>query len=164
VRRPDLVRGVVLEDPAPLGPDEVQVDPEHARAYVEGVVRSRSAPDDAALLRQRREDHPDWPESELLPTGRAEQDIDLDYLVRGDLKPSTRWPELVSGTRVPLLVVTGDLMDEVCVDTPMEEALRATQGVEVLRIRGAGHCVRRDQPEVYYQAVDRWLGELPEGP
>lgn len=161
VRRPELVRGVVLEDPAPLGPDEPQADPAHGTAFLEGVERSRSAPDDETLLRQRREDHPDWPESELLVTGRAEQQMDLDYLARGDLKPSERWPELVDGVRVPMLVLTGDSMDEVCVDRRMEDALRAADGVEVLRIPGAGHCVRREQPEAYYQAVDRWLAALP---
>ena len=160
VRRPELVRGIVLEDPAPLGPDEPVRDPARGTDFLAGVERSRAASDDETLLRQRREDHPDWPETELLVTGRAEQQTDVDYLAYGDLKPTTRWPELVDRLRVPALVLTGDAMDEVCVYPEMEAALRRADGVEVLRLPGAGHCVRREQPQAYYDAVERWLASL----
>lgn len=163
VRRPDLVRGLVLEDPAPRGPVEPQRDPEHTAPLLDGVRRSRAATDDDTLLRQRQVAHPDWPESELLVTGRAEQQTDTAYLEHGDVKPVPPWTELFPRLTVPTLVVSGDALDEVCVDRDMEAALQAAESptLRFARIPGAGHCVRRDQPAAYYDLVDRWLDQLP---
>lgn len=159
VRRPDLVRAVVLEDPAPLGPDDPQRDPARGEEFAASLQPSLDAADDEALLEVRRKQHPDWPENELLVTGRAEQQVDLDYLRHGDFKPTTPWPQLFSDLIVPALVVTGDAMDEVCIDRGIEDGLReiGNPNVTVVRIQGAGHCIRREQPEQYYAAVDDWL-------
>lgn len=167
VRRPDLVRALVLEDPAPLGPQEPQRSPERGRAYRADLQPSLDAPDDDALLAVRRQQHPDWPESELLVTGRAEQQMDVDYLAHGEWKPSPRWPELLADLAVPTLIVSGALAGErsaeLCVDAAMEQDVRRAQKPEVtlVRIPGAGHCVRRDRPEAFYAVVDEWLDSLP---
>lgn len=162
VRRPELLRALVLEDPAPRGPEESQRDPEHTLPLLAGVRRSRAAADDDILLRQRREDHPDWPESELLVTGRAEQQTDEVYLEHGDVKPVTPWTELFPRLLVPTLVVSGDALEEVCVDRRMEATLQVAEAphVSFVRIPGAGHCVRRDQPAAFYELVDDWLDDL----
>ena len=162
VRRPGLVEALVLEDPAPLGPDEPQRSEERGVEYRAGIEESRQAPDDEALLRLRREQHPDWPESELLVTGRAEQQMDADYLANGDWKPSMRWPELFERLEVPTLVVSGDRPDEICVDDDMELGIQRIGNpmVTLARIPGTGHCIRREQPKLYYAAVDDWLAEL----
>lgn len=159
VRRPELVRGLVLEDPAPLGPGEPLRRPDRGRAYVDELGASRGAADDAALLRLRRAQHPGWPEAELLPTGRAEQEVDATFLAGGEWKPVTPWPELLAGLAVPALVVSGDRPD-LCVDAPMEAALRdlGNPRLSLVRIAGAGHCVRRDRPEDFHAVVDAWLG------
>ncbi len=159
VRRPDLVRALVLEDPAPLGPDEPQVNPARGAEFLESVESSRTARDDEELLQRRREAHPDWPESELLVTGRAEQRMDHDFLARGDWKPSPRWPELFAELAVPTLLVTGDRYDEVIVSEDMQREIEAIGNPHlwVERIAGAGHCVRRDRPEEFYETVEGWI-------
>jgi pimeloyl-ACP methyl ester carboxylesterase len=159
VRRPDLVRGVVLEDPAPRGPDDPQRDPSRGRELLAGVQGSRDAGDDDALRRLRREQHPSWPESELLVTGRAEQQMDHAYLEHGDLKPTTPWTELLPELTVAALIVYGDAGDEVCVDEEMRQGIQeiGNTNVTLCRIEGAGHCVRREQPEQFYAVVDDWL-------
>ena len=162
VRRPELVRALVLEDPAALGPHEPQRDTSGSDSWVSSLRPSRSAPDDAALLALRRTVHPDWPESELLETGRAEQQTDLAYLVNGDLKPSLRWPELLARVTVPTLVLSGDAttrMPELCIDDDVERGLLAADNPHLRfeRVPGAGHCIRRDQPARFYAAVDGWL-------
>jgi pimeloyl-ACP methyl ester carboxylesterase len=158
-RRPELVRGVVLEDPAPLGPGEPLASADRGEEYVEGLRPSLSATDDAALTEKRRRQHPDWPESELLVTGRAEQQMDLDYLRRGNWKPTTRWPELFAQLSVPALVVSGDDPAEICVDDAMERGIQeiGNARITLVRIPDAGHCIRREQPEPFYRVVDRWL-------
>lgn len=161
VRRPELVRGLVLEDPAPLGPEEPARSP-RAEQYVDELEPSRSAPDEEALYRLRKEQHPAWPDSELLVTGLAEQQMDVDYLATGRWKPSGRWPDLLASVTVPTLIVSGDRADELCVDDAMERGIAdiANPSVTLVRLSGAGHCVRRDQPAAYYAAVDEWLAAL----
>ncbi len=162
VRRPDLVQALVLEDPAPLGPDEPQRSEARGAEFRAGIEESRQASDDEALLELRREQHPDWPESELLVTGRAEQQMDADYLTNGDWKPSMRWPELFAKVQVPTLVVSGDRPDEICVDDDMESGIDRIGNpmVTLVRIPESGHCIRREQPQLYYAAVDDWLATL----
>jgi pimeloyl-ACP methyl ester carboxylesterase len=159
VRRPDLVRGVVLEDPAPRRPDEPERDPARGKEFLAGVRESLDAADDQALLRLRRELHPTWPESELLVTGHAEQKMDRAYLEHGDVRPTTPWTELFPELRVAALIVYGDAGDEVCVDDELRQGIEqiGNTNVTLTRIDGAGHCVRREQPEQFYAVVDAWL-------
>lgn len=162
VRRPRLVRALVLEDPAPLGPDEPQRDASRGEVFLDGVRESLAARDEQELLAVRRDKHPGWPEDELLLTGVAEQQMDLDYLAHGDFKPTTRWPELFASVAVPTLLVTGGLMDEVVIGDDHERGILeiGNPHVRLVRVPGAGHCVRRDQPERYYDAVDGFLAEV----
>jgi pimeloyl-ACP methyl ester carboxylesterase len=162
VRRPELVRALVLEDPAALGDDDPQRSPDRGAEYAASVRPSIAAADDEALYRLRKEQHPDWPDDELLVTGRAEQQMDVGYLENGDVMPVTRWPELFERVAVPTLVVTGDRWEGVHVDRAYEQALAgiANPRVALARIEGAGHCVRRDRPEEFYAVVDAWLASL----
>jgi pimeloyl-ACP methyl ester carboxylesterase len=161
VRRPELVRAAVLEDPAPLGPDDLQRDPARGAEFLAGVRASLDARDDEELLRVRRDAHPDWPEDELLVSGRAEQQMDLDYLRHGDVKPTTRWPELFAQVAVPTLVVSGDDLAEVCITEPVERGLAGIGNphVRLVRIPRSAHCIRREQPAAYFAAVDAFLAE-----
>ena len=162
VRRPDLVQALVLEDPAPRSPQEPQRDPERGRGYSEGLQPARDAGDDEALMRLRRELHPDWPEEELLPTGHAEQQTQDDYLLHGDWKPTTPWTELLDDLQVPTLLLTGGNLDEVVISRRLEERMLAAapEHLTVQRLEGAGHCVRRDRQDLYYTVVDDWLAAL----
>lgn len=162
VRRPDLVRALVLEDPAPRRPDESQRDAERGREILASLRTSIEAPDDESLLRLRHEQHPDWPESELLVTGRAEQQMDRDYAALGDFKPSTAWTELFARVTVPTLVVSGDAPDDICIDEGIEKGIAdiANPNVALTRVPDAGHCIRREQPQRYYEIVDEWLRAL----
>ena len=158
-RRPELVRALVLEDPAPLGPDDPQANPARGEQFVAGVQQSLTVTEDDTLLSLRRDQRPSWPDSELLETGRAERQVDLDYLARGDIMPSTTWPELFAQVRVPVLVVSGDPDGDVCVNDEMERGIArlANPNVTLTRVKGAEHCIRREQPEQFYPLVDDWL-------
>ncbi len=162
VRRPDLVRALVLEDPAPLGPDEAQRDPDRGADFLAGVDGSLAASDDDALFALRKAAHPGWPEDELLVTGRGEQQMDLRYLARGEFKPTTPWPELFQSVAVPTLVLSGDDMREVVMDDAVERAVNdiGNGHVRFLRIPAAGHCPRREHPHAFYEAADTFLATV----
>ena len=159
VRRPDLVRGVVLEDPAPLGPGEQLRDAARGREYADSLGESIAATNDQELVEARRRKHPTWREDELLATGRAEQQTDRRFLEHGEWKPTTPWPKLFEELIVPVLVLSGDAMDEVCVDDTLEKGIAESgnENLVLVRIRSAGHCIRREQPERFFEAVDAWL-------
>lgn len=159
VRRPELVRALVLEDPAPLGPDDRQVAPDRGDEFLAGVRESLDARDEQELLAIRRAKHPDWAEDELLASGIAERQMDLLYLTRGDFKPTTPWTELFPAVEVPTLVVSGDATAEVCIGPEVEAGLGriANPRVRLVRIAGAAHCIRREQPEAFFAAVDDFL-------
>lgn len=158
-RRPDLVRALVLEDPAPLGPEDEQRDPSRGEEFLEGVRESLEAKDEEELLRLRQDKHPDWGEEELLATGLAEQQMDLAYLALGDYKPSTPWPELFKELMVPALLISGDAMDEVCIDASIEEGIAELENpnVTLVRVPASAHCIRREQPQRFYQLVADFL-------
>lgn len=161
-RRPDLVRGVLAEDPAPRGPDDPQVDAAKGRAIHEDLQESLTAADDAELLERRRAKHPGWRVDELLATGRAERQMDLDYVQHGDFKPVTAWPELFSELRVPTLVISGGDLSDVCISEEIESGIDdiGNELVTVTRVAGAAHCIRRAQPQTFYQLADDWLRRL----
>lgn len=157
VHRPDLVRALVLEDPAALEPGEAQRSPAKGEELVAGLASSLEAVDDEALSATRRDQHPDWPEDELLVTGRAEQRMDREFLALGDYKPSARWPELLAGLTTVTLLVTGDR--DVVVDDAVEKLVESARNphVELVRVPGAGHCVRRERSERFFEVVDEFL-------
>lgn len=158
-RRPDLVRGLVLEDPAPLGPGDPQRDPSRGEEFLAGIRESLDAADENALLGLRTAKHPTWSEAELRATGEAEQKMDLDYLAHGDIKPVTAWPELFEALTVSALVVSGDDMAAVVVNSDVEDGIAeiGNPNVSLVRVEGSGHCVRREQPDKYYEVVSEFL-------
>lgn len=162
VRRPGLVRALVLEDPAPLSPEEPQRDPDHGADLLAGLDDSLAAPDDDALLALRRASRPGWPEEELVMTGQAEQHVDLRYLARGDFKPTTPWPRLFAEVAVPTLVLSGDDLGQVLMDDAVERAINdiGNPHVRFLRIPAAGHCPRREHPHAFYEAADTFLATV----
>ncbi len=160
-RRPDLVRALVLEDPARLGPGDDQREPSRGEELVAGARPSRDAEDDDSLLRVRRDQHPTWSDDELRASGLAEQKVDLDYLANGDYKPTNPWPELFKGLLVPALVISGDDMAEVCIDAEIEQGIAdlGNPNVTLVRVSGAAHSIRREQPEKLYELVSGFLAE-----
>jgi pimeloyl-ACP methyl ester carboxylesterase len=156
------VRALVLEDPAPLGPDDEQRDPARGADFLAGINESLEARSDDDLLRIRREAHPDWAEDELLVTGVAEQQMDLRYLAYGDFKPTTPWPDLFAEVTVPTLVLSGDDMGEVVMTDEVERAINeiGNPHVRFVRIPASAHCVRREHPHAFFDAVDTFLSTV----
>ncbi len=155
-RRPDLVRAVVLEDPAWLDESPWGDEDEVVRQRVQDA--ELAAADPAAAIAQCRAEHPGWPESELAPWARAKADVDGTFLRSGLGILGTPWREIVAAIRVPTLVVTGD--HEVIVDDALvAEVADLNPHVDVRVVTGAAHCVRRDRGDAFHAVVDPWLAD-----
>jgi len=156
-RRPDLVRTVVLEEPAWRDPElRVQPDPVIAERIADC---RRFSEDPEGALRDGRRDNPTWPEAELAPWARAKTLVDLDFLRLGVASFTTPWEAFVRELSVPTLVLVGggsDLLSEPLLHRAEDIG---NEQVRIELVAGAGHCVRRDLPAAYHALVDPFLTE-----
>ncbi|MBD8058216.1 alpha/beta hydrolase [Cellulomonas sp. JH27-2] len=148
--RPDLVRALVLEDPAK--PDGTRLDPvfiEQNLAFVEAVTA-----DPAGEIEKALRETP-WTRTEIEAWAAVKPLVDRAYLRRGLYLGDPAWEELFNALTVPTLLV----LPEVAPMAPRADELH-NDLVQTVVVAGAGHCVRRDRPEDYLRAVDAFLAEV----
>jgi pimeloyl-ACP methyl ester carboxylesterase len=154
-RRPDLVRALVLEDPAWFD-DEAFGDPE-AELRQRLADSRRAAADVGAEVERGRREHPRWPESELLPWAESSADFDLGFGATGRASLRVPWRDVARALARPTLVVTGT--EGVILGPAVRAEIDAlgNPAIEVAVVPGAGHCVRRDDREAFHALVDPWI-------
>ena len=158
-RRPDLVAGVVLEDPARYGtrsPAELL-----RRGAGRERARERVCADPAGAV-SRALDTPSTPAVEALPGVWADQRTDPALLRTGVTAPQVPWLEALAALRVPTLLLSGDRAGSARVGARRladADAL-GSPWLRTVLVPGAGHQIRRDAPQVFYDAVDTWLAGL----
>jgi pimeloyl-ACP methyl ester carboxylesterase len=146
--RPDVVRALVLEDPARSTPRRA-TSTARMRTWLTGL-RAGSHEDRVAWARAN---HPDWPRGELGPWARSKVDVDLAHLDR-----ATDWgeplPALLADVPCPTLVVRGEPARGgiVSATAARRAAAACPGGAEVLTL-DAGHCPRREAPRAFAQAL-----------
>jgi pimeloyl-ACP methyl ester carboxylesterase len=154
-RRPELIRALVLEDPAWF--DEVSGSDRHESAVARVATCQEFRDDYETAMGKGRVENARWPEAELEPWGRAKADGDLGFLATGLAFLDTPWRAIAADIGVPTLVVTGTEGVIIGADTRRAIADLGNERIEVAVVDGAGHCVRRDQPEAFHALVDPWV-------
>lgn len=146
-RRPDLVTGLVLEDPALT--DGPVTSPRLTRDQRRFLAAFDDA--DSAAEQVRVQETAGWSTVEIEAWAECKTRVDLrmiDRLDLGDLDAATAYNALT----VPTLVLyDADGMLAVPregIDNPL---------VQIEYLDGVGHCIRRDDPARFYDIVDRWL-------
>ncbi len=153
VARPAAVGALVLEDPprADGGPSPA----EHAAgflAFVEDVSARVARGELEALVAESR-----WSRSEVEAWARCKPQVQRDYLRRGLHLGPDSWADLVARLAVPTLLVLPDRDSVAPAPTgpgPENPLLRTVV------VADAGHCVRRDQPEAWFEVVEGFLGSV----
>ena len=160
-RRPELVRGVVLHDPARYG----SRSPAELLARGAGRERARRAEvaDPAAAVARALAD-PEVPDSEAVAGVWASQRTDPALLRTGVVAPEVEWTEAMAELAVPALLVTGDRPGAARVGREGLEVVGrlANPLVTTALVPGGAHDVRRTRPAGFYDAVDPWLAGLDE--
>ena len=160
-RRPELVRGVVLHDPARYG----SRSPAELLARGAGRERARRAEvaDPAAAVARALAD-PEVPDSEAVVGVWASQRTDPALLRTGVVAPEVEWTEAMAELAVPALLVTGDRPGAARVGHEGLEVVGrlANPLVTTALVPGGAHDVRRTRPAGFYDAVDPWLAGLDE--
>jgi pimeloyl-ACP methyl ester carboxylesterase len=156
-RRPNLLRGVLLEDPSwPLPSPEVWRS--RGAAWLATAQADRLDPG-GAIQRELADSESPWPRSEIEPWVIAHTQVDDRFVVLGRTEPREDWVEVVASIAVPTLVVTGT--DGVIIDGGIraEIARTASPHIEVAVVDGAGHSVRRDRGDAFHALADPWIRE-----
>ena len=150
VARPDRVWALVLEDPArPTGgrtPNPRFVA--ENEAFLDAM-----ADQDGQVARMLRESS--WSRAEIEAWAECKPLVDRAYVRDGLYLGDDAWEEHFNALHMPtlLLVPPDSLM------APRQTALR-NDLVRTVVVPGAGHCLRRDQPARYFEAVDTFLAEV----
>jgi pimeloyl-ACP methyl ester carboxylesterase len=112
------------------------------------------------VIARGRERHPTWAEEEFAAWADSKLQVSERFAgaVRFPERPD--WRELLPKVQCPVLLITSD-PERGGIVTPeiAEEARRLLPGLKVVRLRGAGHNVRREQFDAYLQAVHAFLAE-----
>ncbi|MDO4900986.1 alpha/beta fold hydrolase [Actinomyces sp.] len=158
-RRPELVAGVVLLDPARYGSRSPQELRERGAARKRALAAELS---DLPGAVARALAEPDIPDGEAVAGVWASQRVDPALLDIGVVAPPVRWEEAMAALKVPTLLVTGDRPGAARVGPAGLEVLSriANPHVDTALVPGAGHDVRRTRPEGFWAAVDPWLEQL----
>lgn len=158
---PQLVRAVVLEDPALLTPTQEATYKNNAGESVGGLEHiSRDQSGAIANLLLAQPAYRNWPLSEYGPWAQAKTQVDRDFIATGVVGLAGR--EIIKELQVPTLVLTGDGPDVLLGQAGLEKlAAYANPHLHTALISGATHCVRRDKSEKFQQAVNSFLAALP---
>jgi len=157
---PDLVRGVVLEDPAWI-PDERSA-PEQRAVHMQQwrtqiLERQAMTPDE--VIANRKVEQPYWEEEEFPEWVVAKMQVTPDVAEFTGIMPA--WREIATAIRCPALLIGADVTRGAIVGAAQAGAAQALNpNIQAAIISGAGHNIRREQFEAYMAVVRRFLEEL----
>lgn len=167
-QRPDLVRALVLEDPAWLETQD-ESDAEHYKIEVEHwktYIQSQKDLSHEDRLEQAQFEHPLWTTDDLGPWMTAQDQFDMavfEHIMDSLQVPwhQTPWREVVARITCPALILTGENRREAIVTPSLASELqRINSRCQVVHIEGTGHNIRRDCFTHFINAVITFLKEL----
>lgn len=153
LRRPSAVRALVLEDPTqPSGSSTPDPD---IVAGNEAFLDSMASEADRATQVARMQRETSWSTAEIEAWAACKPLVDRAYVQHGLFLGDGAWEELFDALPVPTLLVLPE-------GAPMapDPSRWSNPLVRTVVVPEAGHCVRRDQPLAYLEAVDAFLAEL----
>lgn len=159
---PGLARAAILEDGVfrPRGAARSPADREAFAARTRALLAERVAIGRDGLIARGRGEHPDWAEEEFGPWADAKLAVSPSFAA---VRPaeSRDWWEVLPAMTEPMLVITADPNRGGIVTPETAAEMASLQPLaRVVRIRNAGHNVRREQFGAYLQAVRAFLTEV----
>ncbi len=160
-RYPELVNGVVLEDPPWFGAGLRESEPER-RAMVDhwrqSIVEMRTKSLEE-LVEVAREKYPQCDEAEHFHWAKAKQQAHPE-VAQKFMEAPLDWLELAQQMRCPALLITGDPALGALVTAEVASQVgRAWKNGQVVHIPKAGHSIHRAQFEPFYEVVIRFLAQ-----
>jgi N-formylmaleamate deformylase len=158
---PDLVRCAILEDPGFRTGQASTSKPsgESPRDAIRRNVELAKKDGLEATISRGRAESPTWAEEEFEPWADAKMHVSEQFLATfGRAMAALEWRELLPRVTCPVLLVTSD-PERGAIVTPetAEEARHLLPSLRVVRLRGAGHNIRREQFDGFVDAVREFL-------
>ena len=162
---PDLISAAILEDPpwfdenSPWNRGRADLSEEERKEQAEKrlaeIVATKSKPK-TEIIAAGRERSPTWDEVEWSPWADAKQQMSTHILGRTTIA-RTPWQEIAGALSLPTLLLTADPGQAIVTPEIAAEAQAMNDNIQWVRIEGAGHNIRREQFEVFVQAVTEFL-------
>ena len=155
---PDVPGCIVLEDPPPFQ----ELAAPDAQAKVGRAMWRASAAENRQksveeLVEMNREECPTWPEAERIPWAQSKQQFNLNAFDEERIDAETG-DQIVSQITCPALIITADLdMHSIFPPQAADELAARLPNFTHVNIPGAGHNIRREQPQAYLTAVREFL-------
>jgi N-formylmaleamate deformylase len=157
---PDIASCAFLEDP-PLrmdgepSPTPGKVDP---REEMRQTIQAGRTGGRDALLAIGRARHPTWADEEFEPWVDAKLHVSDEFMDDLTGRPMDDWRELIGRVRCPLLLITADPeRGAIVAPEAAQEAQQLLPSLQVERIGGAGHNIRREQFDRFLDVVRSFL-------
>lgn len=159
VQRPDLVSALVLEDPARYGTRSHSELLRRGQARANHVNRTLADLPASLVALLENAGTPGQPSAqEALPSLWASQQLDQSLLGTGVVAPEVEFTQLMESISLPTLLLTGDRRGEARVGAQLlAQLMEQNPHICGQVMPGAGHQVRRANPQAYYDVVDAFL-------
>ena len=158
-QRPDLVSALVLEDPARYGTRSPSELLRRGQARANHVNRTLADLPASLVALLENAGTPGQPSAqEALPSLWASQQLDQSLLGTGVVAPEVEFTQLMGSISLPTLLLTGDRRGEARVGAQLlAQLMEQNPHICGQVMPGAGHQVRRANPQAYYDVVDAFL-------
>ena len=158
-QRPDLVSALVLEDPARYGTRSPSELLRRGQARANHVNRTLADLPASLVALLENAGTPGQPSAqEALPSLWASQQLDQSLLGTGVVAPEVEFTQLMKSISLPTLLLTGDRRGEARVGAQLlAQLMEQNPHICGQVMPGAGHQIRRANPQAYYDVVDAFL-------
>lgn len=161
-RYPELVRGLILEDPgwgdAPPRRPRKEGEQPPANPWFDWLFSVKGMPL-AKVMAKCRKDSPTWPKIEVRPWAQSKLDLDTNIFQVESIW--VHWKEVVPKITCPTLLLTADVEKGAIVTAENAQlAAQLSPAVKVAHIPGVGHNLRRENYQMYMELVRSFLASL----
>lgn len=156
---PKLVGSLILEDP-PFWDNPKKETPEtraqRAEKFRQQILDWRKKTLDE-LMEIGKRMHPNWDEADLFQWGKAKQQV-RPSVFSGIEVERPDWREYARKVKCPVLLIFGDpRLGGIVTSEVAKEVSKMWRRPQIYQIPDAGHNIRRDQFEAYYDATKQFL-------
>jgi N-formylmaleamate deformylase len=155
---PQKVGGVVLEDPAWFAdPGDEDTGKDNAKRWLSDLLTHKSLKRED-LIAECSQKNPGWHADEVSTWADARYQMDDVALVQILSSISGGWQKQVSQASCPILLVTAEPeLGAIITPQMVAEASALWKQGQEAHIPGAGHCIHRDQFDLYMEKVKAFL-------
>ena len=154
---PDQASAAMLEDP----PWRDGTDAERATTMAEWKAEAirRQGMTFEQILAEGREKNPGWDDMDYEAWAVSRQQLSLNVF-NEPAAPRPPWREIAAGLSIPTLLLTAEpSRGSIVTQAVAVEAKTLSPQVTVVEIKGAGHSIRREQFDVFLDAVKAFLDQ-----